>query len=203
MATLRYSTIISPTFTDGPGKRASVYFQGCAIRCPGCQSPHLWDASGGMEVHVTQVARTLIATGLPISILGGEPFDQPAALAQLVMVLKGAGRHVIIYSGYTYEQLIERDDADGNNRMVLALADVLVDGPFIWQQDDPFVQYRGSRNQRPIDLVATRRAGELVLLDWDTPELIISDAGDVLGAEGVIALVSDEGERTRRCGQTK
>lgn len=203
MATLRYATIISPTFTDGPGKRASLYFQGCSIRCPGCQSPHLWESSGGIEAHVTQVARILIATGLPVTILGGEPFDQARALAQLVAVLKASGRHVIVYSGYTYEELSERSVLDADVFAVLTLADVLVDGPFIWQQDDPFVQYRGSRNQRPIDLVATRMTGSPVILDWDTPEIVISDAGEILGAEGVIALISDEGRRTRRCGQTR
>lgn len=203
MATLRYAQIISPTYTDGPGKRTSIYFQGCSIRCPGCQSPHLWDALGGFGVPVSAVAAALLATELPITILGGEPFDQPEGLAQLVATMKGCGRHVIVYSGYTYEQLLERAQTDPNVSIVLGLADVLVDGPFIWQQDDPFVQYRGSRNQRPIDLQATRQTDELVLLDWDTPELVINDRGDMLGAEGLIALISDEGQRTRRCGQTR
>lgn len=203
MAILRYAQIVSPVFTDGPGRRASIYFQGCSIRCSGCQSPHLWEASGGVEADVAQVARMLMATGLPVSILGGEPFDQPAALSRLVDVLKVVGRHVIVYSGYTYEQLRERARCNWDIQMVLDLADVLVDGPFLWQEDDSFVQYRGSRNQRPIDLMATRESGKLVLLDWDTPELVISETGDILGAEGLIALISNAGQRTRRCGQTR
>lgn len=201
MGTLRYATIISPTFTDGPGMRTSIYFQGCSIRCVGCQSPQLWDHRGGIEVPVASIARAVLATGLPVTILGGEPFDQACGLAQIVATLKGCGRHVIVYSGYTYEQLRVHAQDDPDVGAVLGLADVLVDGPFIQQQDDPFVQYRGSRNQRPIDLVATRETGVLTVLDWDMPELVISDDGSIFGAEGLIALMSDEGQRTRRCGQ--
>jgi anaerobic ribonucleoside-triphosphate reductase activating protein len=183
MANIFIATIIAPVYTDGPGERASVYFQGCSIRCPGCQSPHLWGRTGVKPTSVEHVARTLLATDLPVTILGGEPFDQPVALAHLVAILKSEGRHVIVYSGFTYEQLMIRSLTDSAVRTALMACDVLVDGPFVYQQDDAYVQYRGSRNQRPIDMVATRATERLALLDWDTPELIVTSDGRILATQ--------------------
>ena len=210
---MRIAHFVAETQVDGPGTRTSVYVKGCPIRCRGCQSPQLFEQEGGIIMSVKDVAAGLIAHDLPVTILGGEPMAQPEALAELVVRLKWAGRNVMVYSGYTLEQLREMTQRTPEIRTVLEWADTLVDGPFIIEDDDPFVQWRGSRNQRPIDLALMRYEGldimqdEPLLHNWDEElELTIDDYGLVLGPEGLIDLLlldGDEAKQARRCGQTR
>jgi anaerobic ribonucleoside-triphosphate reductase activating protein len=123
---LRVAQIISQTHVDGPGRRTALFLQGCSIRCLCCQNSHLWPADGGQDIPVLDLASRLLATGLPLTVSGGEPFDQAEALARLLRLLRDAGRHVVIYSGYTFEHLLGRDDPATCEAM--GLADVLVDG---------------------------------------------------------------------------
>jgi anaerobic ribonucleoside-triphosphate reductase activating protein len=169
MTTIRIAGTNDEALTDGPGLRFSIYTQGCSIRCPGCQVPHLWNRNGGREVDVQDLAREAAASGLPVSILGGEPMDQPQALYELLFWIRdgrpdkgvsdvysrprGCPQFIVIYTGYTLEDLLARGDDFVD--AALFMADVLVDGPFIQDQDDDYLQYRGSRNQRVIDLKAT------------------------------------------------
>jgi anaerobic ribonucleoside-triphosphate reductase activating protein len=208
---MRFASIVLSSYVDGPGRRAALFMQGCSIRCEGCQNVHLWPASSGFQFPLTDVAQVLVETGLPITITGGEPFDQAADLYTLLHHICHLDPHrrVILYSGYTFEELV----ATGRFEVLaaLAMADVLVDGPYLRKQDAPGMQYRGSRNQRVIDLQATlkRPASQVltqgpVLLDWDTPELILTDDGDLLGATPVVAEFSEVGvtTATRRCGES-
>jgi anaerobic ribonucleoside-triphosphate reductase activating protein len=209
MTTIRIAGTNEGALTDGPGLRFSVYVQGCSIHCKGCQVPHLWNRNGGRKVDVQDLAREAAASGLPVSILGGEPMDQPQALYELLFWIrdgrpdKGIGdpQFIIVYTGYTLEDLLAR--GDDFVEAVLFMADVLVDGPFIQDQDDDYLQYRGSRNQRVIDLKATLASRDRapVLLDWDTPEIVLTPEGDLLGAEGLMADLVGEGEPARRCGE--
>lgn len=201
---MRISHILPATLVDGPGLRTAIYFQGCTLACPGCQNPHLWNPLGGTERSPAALAADLLATGLPITLIGGEPLQQPLPeLAALVRTLKHAGRHIILYSGYTFEEIVTLPGA----RDVLASIDVLVDGRFIWQDDDPFVQYRGSRNQRVLDMPETLRYGGVpIQLDWDTAEIVIDAEGDVVAAEGVaLDFAASIGAlaTTRRCGDAR
>jgi anaerobic ribonucleoside-triphosphate reductase activating protein len=202
---MRIHRIISPTFVDGPGERAALFLQGCLIGCTACQNQHLWPIDGGQEVPLGALVEQLLATGLPITLTGGEPFQQPIELAQLVTQLKAASRHVIVYSGYTFEELIARAQIEPAIEQVLQQADVLVDGPYVVELDNAFMQYRGSANQRPIDLPATFASGQVVTLDWDTPEIVVTRDGSLLAPIGLAAQFTDLGtaETTRRCGQTK
>ncbi len=197
---------INPSsFVDGPGQRATLFLQGCSIRCPGCQSQHLWPAAAGQAMPVEQVADTLMEASAQtgnITIMGGEPFDQPAALADLVGRLGG---HVIVYTGYTLEQLTDpAHPAFSHLPAILKHIDILVDGPFVRSQDDPLISYRGSRNQRPIDVKASLRTGFVVELDWDSPEIVLTGDGDLLAPVGLAGELGEIGtvERTRRCGQS-
>lgn len=209
---LRIADIVAPTYVDGPGKRAALFLQGCSIRCLGCQNPHLWPAAGGDLARPEAVAQALADTGLPVTITGGEPFDQVAGLYRLLAHLRHLAPdvHIIVYTGRTWEELLTR----GRNRWsilaVLALTDVLVDGPYVRELDDAGMQYRGSRNQRPIDVWATieQPLSETfgrgpVVLDWDTEELVITAEGDVLGASPLVERFAVLGvERSaRRCGE--
>lgn len=206
--TIRYHTIIKESEVDGPGRRAALFVQGCPIRCPGCQSPHLWDAEGGHEATVEEIAGQLLATGRPVTISGGEPFAQAEALAALVSELRATDPaiHILIYTGFTLEDLQAIADATPGVNETLAIADALVDGPYIARLDHDGMQWRGSSNQRPINLVATRATGwqETVTLDWDTPQVIITEAGNLLAAADFADLFFNLGveAKSRRCGQT-
>jgi len=206
---IRFSGITSMSYVDGPGCRAVLHLQGCSIRCKGCQNPHLWPTDGGQVAPTREVAAILVETGLDITVTGGEPFDQPRALSDLLREIRSldANRHIIVYSGYTFGALIKGGVVD----VLLALSnvDVLVDGPYVHELDTPGMQYRGSSNQRPIDTAATfrRPVAEMlhnpILLDWDTPEIIITEDGDLLGASPLIAAFADIGTvcSARRCGE--
>ena len=215
MTTVRLATrrpILSPVTTDGPGTRTSIYFQGCSIGCVGCQSQHLWPAAGGTAWDVGDVANEALRYGTPITILGGEPFDQPESLAKLLEALRivAPERHIMVYSGYTYEQLRERMLTDPWVALAIVMIDLLVDGPFIYQADNPYVQWRGSRNQRPIDLASMRAAGnydDLVILPWDRKQTITVFADGIMEmTSGLAAQFAPamDGEilPARRCGQT-
>ena len=209
MTKIRIAGTNDEALTDGPGLRFSIYVMGCSIRCPGCQVPHLWNPDGGREVDVQDLAREAAASELPISVLGGEPTDQARALYELLFWIrdnrpdKGLDdpQFIVVYTGYTLEALLARGDDFVD--AALFMADVLVDGPFIQDQDDDYLQYRGSRNQRVIDLKATLadRDRAPVLIDWDTPEIVLTPEGDLLGAEGLMADLVGEGEPARRCGE--
>lgn len=205
--TLNFDCIISPTCVDGPGRRATLFLQGCPIHCRGCQSPHLWHPDAGHTATVEQIASALLATGLPVTISGGEPFYQAAALADLVQWLKVAGRHVIVYTGYALEDLLDVADVVPGVMETLEAADVLVDGPYVAELDHDGMQWRGSSNQRPINLRATWATGwrEVVTLNWDTPQIIILEDGDLLAAADYADLFLDLGSEveSRRCGQCR
>jgi anaerobic ribonucleoside-triphosphate reductase activating protein len=224
---LRYAEIIEGSFTDGPGgPRTVLFMQGCSIRCPGCQNPDLWSARGGTIEAPAAIAHRLMTSSDQITISGGEPTDQPTALLALLIEIRrledpDVPAHVIIYTGRKLEELI------GSQHTIalgaLFMADVVVDGPFDPSLDDDHVQWRGSRNQRAIDVTATlqRMLAQgsgvhnapggiglyLVELDWDTPIIMFAPDGSAIGAAGLIEELTQEEEdaspRTvRRCGQT-
>lgn len=214
---VRVGAFVERTLVDGPGERTSVYFQGCPIRCVGCQSPHLFEATGGTEMHIGEVASRLIATNLPVSILGGEPFAQPYQLALLVRLLAIAGVEVAVYSGYTWEQLERMSRDEVAIADVLLHADTLVEGPFQHWNMSSYDQWRGSSNQRPVNLAAMRATGKhpldvpLILHEWDADqELVISENGTIIGVEGLIndllPWLQPDAEHitlTRQCGDLR
>lgn len=205
---IRYSHIQESSLVDGPGKRTVFFVQGCEIHCPGCQNRKLWSTDGGEEVDVIQAAKVLasIAKNGQITISGGEPFRQPQALWQLVLLLKVVYHcHVIVYTGFTWERLT--DKANGWFRLIdliLTHVDILVDGPFVKAQDDDTIIYRGSRNQRPIDVRKSRKAGTPIVLDWSHPEVVVDEDGNVFLPIGLTEFAYDLGDvrSTRMCGQT-
>jgi len=209
---VRIAKIVRHSRVDGPGCRTVIFMQGCVLHCPGCQNKHLWPLDGGQEWDVHDLVSLIDGNGEepePITISGGEPFLQPEAMVALILELRlrCPSRHVIVYSGYTLEQLLEvAEDIDENIFHALALADVLVDGPYIRDLDHDRMQWRGSSNQRAIDLVATldqSRMHDPVLLDWDTPRITVTRSGSTIAAAGVMeSFFGEAGQPTRMCGQT-
>jgi anaerobic ribonucleoside-triphosphate reductase activating protein len=166
---LRIAGILDESVVDGDGVRLTVFVQGCAHRCHGCQNPETQPMESGWIIDtgkiLTEVAANPLLTGVTFS--GGEPFLQPAPLAELAKKLHARGLDVWSYSGYTLEELQARAQADKATRALLAEVDVLVDGPYEESQRDLTLHFRGSRNQRVIDMKKTRKAGRIVLLYTD------------------------------------
>ena len=163
---IRLAGIEPASITDGPGFRYTVFVQGCPHKCPGCHNSQTHDFSGGMEADTEMLLEDFAADPLlaGMTFSGGEPFCQPAPLAQLAQKVHALGKTVVCYSGWTYEQLLAMEDPAV--QALLAACDVLVDGPFLLEQRNLDLRFRGSENQRCIDLNATRRDGETVLLPW-------------------------------------
>ena len=165
---MRIAGIIQGSIVDGPGLRFTVFVQGCPHRCPGCHNPETHDASAGEEISVDELARRMAsdpaASGLTLS--GGEPFLQAAQCAALARLAHEQGWNVWTYTGYTYETLLEEGDPE--RLELLAQTDVLIDGPFLEAQRSYRARFRGSENQRLIDLNKTREGGALTL--WQRPD---------------------------------
>ncbi len=162
---MRIANTVNDSIVDGKGLRYAVFTQGCPHRCPGCHNPDTHDPDGGREESLKDLIAGLdknpLAEGLTLS--GGEPFFQAADCAQLARLAHERGKNVWTYTGYTYEQILARNDPDWN--ALLAETDVLVDGPFVEKEKSYELHFRGSRNQRLIDVTASRRAGHVVL--WE------------------------------------
>lgn len=165
---MRIANTVSDSIVDGPGLRFTVFTQGCPHHCPGCHNPETHDPAGGREVAVAELAAALdknpLLDGLTLS--GGEPFLQALECAQLARLARERGLNVWVYTGYTYERLLAGEVPDA--QALLEAADVLVDGPFLLAEKSYDALFRGSRNQRLIDLNRSRAAGRLVL--WSRPD---------------------------------
>jgi len=129
------------------------------------------------------------------------------SLAKLVWYLRREGvKHIIVYSGYTWETLL--NPLTGVLTWVKTIMeniDVVVDGQFVKELDDPFITYRGSRNQRPIDVASSLCENKVITLNWDHPEVVITTNGDALMPIGLAVEIESVGtvNDTRMCGQTK
>ena len=166
---LQIAGIVDDSIVDGDGCRLTVFVQGCARRCPGCQNPETQPMEGGRAIDTAailqQMAENPILSGITFS--GGEPFLQPAPLASLARAVHQRGLDVWSYSGFTLEELAKRAEKDKATRALLNELDVLVDGPYEEEQRDLTLHFRGSRNQRVIDMKKTRKTGRIVLLYTD------------------------------------
>lgn len=162
---LRIAGTVRNSIVDGPGIRYVIFTQGCPHHCPGCHNPQTHDPAGGQDADIedilTQIQSDPLISGVTFS--GGEPFMQPAALLPIAEAVKKQGKHLMIYTGFLYEDLLKMQETDASVRDLLALADVLVDGPFLLARRDLTLPYCGSDNQRVIDLPKTREKGEIVL----------------------------------------
>ena len=149
---LRVFRIYHNSVVDGPGRRSVVQLAGCLLRCVGCYVPETHDLQGGVLMGIGEILELLLdQEGEPrdgVTILGGEPFLQPEGLAALVGALKERHLHVTLYTGYTLEALLARQEKAVNE--ALALADLLIDGPFVASLTRGAGEWRGSTNQRII-----------------------------------------------------
>ncbi len=195
---------------DGPGKRTVIWFSGCSLGCVGCINKQLWPSTSGQARAFSDV-RGWLDEGRRrgdhgVTLLGGEPTEQPEALAEICSYVTQTWKalnsvpRLILYSGYTLEELVARKD--GHILKALRLADVLVDGRFVIGEREDNLGYRGSRNQRVIDLVVWRERQEIRLLDhdWDTARIIVLPGGKGIMTPAMARRLGIHAQAERHCG---
>lgn len=185
---LRLAGVVRESIVDGPGLRFAIFCQGCPHNCPKCHNQDTHDFSGGYDCDIQKIVNAIEENPLlsGVTFSGGEPSHQPVAFLEIAKKVKSRGLNIWMYSGYTLEELLSRanstiSDLDNMNenssqtsekneeqvalKGLLSLIDVLVDGKFINELKDLTLPFRGSRNQRLIDMAATKRHNKIVLYE--------------------------------------
>lgn len=165
MTTVRIAGSKKHSLVNGPGVRFVLFFQGCPHACPGCQNPETWDPFGGQELNTEILIRQILDTRYldGVTFSGGDPLWQPEAALAIARAVKNAGLSLWIYTGWTWEQLW--DGAAGTNALeAVRCADVVVDGPFMETLKTDQAIWRGSSNQRLINVSASLTAGHIITI---------------------------------------
>ena len=158
---LELSGILQDSIVDGPGIRTTVFSQGCPHHCPGCHNPETWDFGCGTQMEEETILRIVRENPLcrGVTFSGGEPFAQAEGFAKLARMLKSEGYEVASYTGYLFEELLT---GTPQQRALLHSIDILIDGPYLAEERSLELSFRGSRNQRILDVLASLKAGKAV-----------------------------------------
>lgn len=166
---LRLAGIVKESVVDGPGIRMVIFVQGCPHHCPGCHNPDSHNPEGGYETTTEEIIADLpdgkLVCGLTLS--GGEPFAQASALITIAAAAKLRGLSIVVYTGYCFEELLQMSVRMPEVMELLKLTDMLVDGPFEQERRDLSLAFRGSANQRLLDVPLSLKAGQAV--KWVDP----------------------------------
>ena len=153
---IRYGTSV-----DGIGLRTSLYCAGCEHHCVGCHNPQSWDEYGGEAVDIETLFHLIIEADMNVTFTGGDPMLHPEGFTQLARLIKSkTDKNIWCYTGYRFEQLLVHP----TQRALVELCDVIVDGPYIESQRDLSLPFRGSRNQRLIDVAPSLQSGTICLI---------------------------------------
>lgn len=157
---MRILDIVPGTSVDGPGLRTSIYVAGCAHACPGCHNPDSWNFDAGRELSQAQILQIVEENGFNVTLTGGDPLYHIAEITPLVAKLRELGYTIWLYTGFTFEEAFKLPGAE----TLFPMLDAIVDGPFIEAQRDISLHFRGSANQRIIDVKTTLECGEIALM---------------------------------------
>lgn len=162
---IRIASTVNDSIVDGPGLRFVIFTQGCFFACYKCQNLATWDPQGGILIEMDELVNKWRKNPLieGITLSGGDPLLQAEASLYLLRKAHETGLNVTLYTGDIYENLLTTKKE--SVKRILEEVDYLIDGPYIDEQQDLTRLYRGSRNQRIIDMKATRQSGKLVLID--------------------------------------
>ena len=165
--TIRIAGVVRESIVDGPGFRFTVFCQGCPHNCEGCHNQATHDFSGGYDCDISIILEAIDKNPLldGVTFSGGEPMCQAEAFCSLAAEVKKRNLNIVTYTGYTYEELLIMSEKDIWIKKLLDLTDILIDGRFILSQRDLTLLFRGSRNQRVIDMNLTRNSGKLTLAE--------------------------------------
>ena len=158
---LNLSGIVSDSIVDGPGIRTCIFCQGCPHHCEGCHNPETWDFGCGTDMDEQTLVEIVRSNPLcrGVTFSGGEPFAQAAGFARLAKLLKDKGYEVASYTGYTFEELLQGSE---DQQELLRAIDILIDGPFLLSEKSLEVPFRGSRNQRILDVPKSLTEGKAI-----------------------------------------
>lgn len=145
---LRVLNIVDGTIVDGPGLRTSIYFAGCPHHCEGCHNPQSWDAAGGEAMTVSELMAVIEENDMNVTFSGGDPLTQIDALLPLARAIKERGYTLWVYTGYTIEEIKSSESL----RRILDYADAVVEGRFVMALRDTSLRFRGSSNQRIVEI---------------------------------------------------
>ena len=154
--------ILEDTTVDGPGFRTSVYCSGCPNRCPGCHNPQSWDIANGRPMETGDILKIILADPFAdVTFSGGDPMAQAAGFTELAVAIKeNSNKNIWCFTGFLFENLL----GNPSQKELLKHIDVLVDGPFVQGLRDESLRFRGSSNQRVIDVQASLASGSVVLM---------------------------------------
>lgn len=163
MATISILEIVEDTTVDGPGFRTTVYCAGCPNRCPGCHNPQSWDMANGNVMEVAEILDVILSDPFAdVTFSGGDPMFQPQGFTELAKAIKQkSNKNIWCYTGYLFEDIVKNP----LQRALLEQVDVLVDGRYIEALRDEQLRFRGSSNQRIIDVRKSFELGSAVLLE--------------------------------------
>ena len=166
-AYLQIAGIVRESIVDGPGLRFTVFCQGCPHHCPGCHNPQTHPFDGGQQAGVSRLVEEIRKNPLlqGVTFSGGEPFCQAGAFAALADEVHRLGKDVFCYSGWTLEELWQKAETEPDVGELLQKIDYLVDGRFVLSKRDLTLRFRGSRNQRVLDMKKSRADGKAVLAE--------------------------------------
>lgn len=152
--TIKLAGTVNDSIVDGPGIRFTIFVQGCPHRCEGCHNPQTHDFDGGETVTLESLFERIKGNPLldGVTLSGGEPFCQAKQLSELAAEIKKLGMNIVTYTGYTFEYLTENASPENFYSELLSVTDYLVDGPFKLDKRDILLKFRGSSNQRIIDV---------------------------------------------------
>ena len=173
---IRVAGVVSDSIVDGPGLRMTVFVQGCLHGCDGCHNPGALPLDGGREVTAEELLAELDSNPLldGVTLSGGEPLMQAGALIPFAEGVRARGLDLAVYTGWTFEELLAGaggglgSGGAGGAKDILALlgfASTLVDGPFLKEQKTMLLPFRGSKNQRILDVGKSLAEGRAVLSD--------------------------------------
>ena len=148
---LRVADIINDSIVDGPGLRLTVFVQGCTHNCKGCHNPQTHDINGGRLVDIDKIIEMIKENPLldGVTLSGGEPFLQTEPLEEFTRKVKNMGLNVIAYTGFTWEKLMINKE---KYIRLLQNIDFIIDGPFVLELKSYELAFKGSSNQRTIDV---------------------------------------------------
>ena len=157
---MKVMNIIHDSIVDGEGFRSVIFFAGCPHYCEGCHNPHSWNIENGVDMKNEQILAEINNNELTqVTLSGGEPFLQSIEVAQLAQEIKKLGKNIWCYTGYNYESLLGHTE----HQQLLSQIDVLVDGRFEINKRDLSLLFKGSTNQRIIDVQKSLQMGTIVL----------------------------------------
>ena len=157
------------SIVDGPGIRFAIFTQGCFHNCEGCHNPDSHDPDGGYLESCYKIIEKIKSNPLldGVTFSGGEPFLQAKALTVISKAAKESGLSTMAYTGYLYEELLEAANAENGWMEFLETLDLLVDGKFILEKRSIELTFKGSSNQRIIDVKASLESGSVVISDYN------------------------------------